>query len=839
VNAGVLGNAFEWLRQRIRSRPDTEFQQALIRFCVGIILYLYFATSFFQHSSQMSGATHLIATLFLVFASLLLAWCVLDGRVSPIRRISGALIDFSGASIVLILSNETGAPIVAVYLWVILGNGFRYGVPYLFFSTVLAVIGFGLVLIYGDFWRTHLALGLGILFAIIVVPLYSATLLGQLHRAIAREKEANLAKSMFLANMSHELRTPLNGVIGVADLLNETRLDREQKELAQIIRSSAETLLGLIENVLDISRIEAGRLILNQEYFDLHLLVSRTVSMLEPAARKKGLALAAHIAPQTPYRLHGDAKHLRQILINLLGNAIKFTHAGRVDLYIRPVGQGQPPTLYFEVVDTGIGIPEAAQKDIFESFTQADAGITRRYGGTGLGTTIARQLTELMGGSMGFRSTEGLGSVFWFEIPFQPPEAEAAPELQEGMQGRVVILARGDTHERIAGLVRGWGMEVNAVSNGQALRTTLQAMNDAQPLAAIVVESDCIAETPEALIAGLDLATRHHTPPIILLGGAGPESPGLEARLTRAGYSAVLGKPINPSLLFNAIHAAMSAALPDNVVSIAERFQSKAGAVTLRVLVADDNPVNQRVTRGLMEHAGHVVVTADDGEEALNALEFQEQPIDLAIIDMQMPGLSGNDVVRRWRFMEEGHLPIIILTADAREETARECLAAGADVFLTKPVNSRDLIDTVARLALSDRGEVEALARPAVQRGPVVLDETVLDDLASLGGGPDFVAGLVQEFSRDSLRAFEAVEQAMAARDYPVWKDHFHMLKGGASDVGALALAQACMEAERLQPYEIGTQVARDRLGQVRAACTEALTALTEYLSRQSSVRGR
>ena len=824
------------LRQRIKVRPDTEFQQALIRLIIGLGFLAYFSSGLIEHPESTSATNIWIAAVFLAISLFILISTLASNQISVARRVLAAIIDFTVTTLLLLIGGETSAPLVAIYFWVPLGNGFRYGIRYLYLSTILASAGYLSVLILNDFWRGNVALGVSILLAIIAVPLYSASLMRQLHQAIAREKEANQAKSQFLANMSHELRTPLNGVIGVADLLAETRLDREQKELAQIIRSSADTLLGLIENVLDISRIEAGRLNLVKEHFDLHLLVSQTVSMLEPVAKKKGLALAAHIAPQTPFHLFGDAAHLRQILINLLGNAVKFTESGRVDLYIRPVGLGTPPTLYFEVVDTGIGIPETAQQDIFTSFTQADPSITRRFGGTGLGTTIAKQLTELMGGRMGFRSSEGVGSVFWFEMPFaSATETAETPSSPERMQGRVALLARGEVHARVSDLVSGWGMEVHYLGTEQAIRPALFDMNQPAPLAAIVIENECLSDDPAAFLRSLDLETQNHTPPVILIQSDSTERDLNEARLIRAGYGAVLGSPINPSLLFNAIHAAMSAALPDNVVSIAQRFQSKAGAITLRILVADDNPVNLRVTQGLMEHAGHHVITADDGEEALAVLEAQDAPIDLAIIDMQMPGLSGTDVVRRWRFMEQGHLPIIILTADAREESKRVCQEAGADEFLSKPVNSRILIDTVARLALV---ETATRMRPQIvrERPSATLDEDILDDLASLGGGLDFVRGLVQEFNRDSLRAFEAIEQALRDRDYPLWKDNFHMLKGGASDVGAQHLAQLCVEAERIQPYEIGTAQSWEKLEQVRAASTQASTALTEYLTRQSSV---
>lgn len=833
------GKYLAWLIARIESRPDTEFQQALIRVVIGIALFVYFSSDLFSHSSQMANATNLIASIFLLASLGILTSTLAHPTTSTPRRISGAILDFSGATTVMLIGNETSAPIIVVYLWVILGNGFRYGVMYLYISTLLAVIGFSLVLSLNSYWKDHLTLGISFLLCILVIPPYVASLLRQLYSAIARAQQASKAKSEFLANMSHELRTPLNGVIGVADLLTETPLDREQQELAQVIRASADTLLGLIDNVLDFSRIEAGRLILAEDPFDLHLLVNRTVQMLAPVARKKGLALAAHITPQTPFRLIGDAPHLRQVLINLIGNAIKFTEAGRVDLFVRPVGLGQPPRLHFEVVDTGIGIAGAAQESIFQSFTQADTSITRRYGGTGLGTTIAKQLVELMGGRIGLRSEEGVGSVFWFEVPFQMQTAsQADPEADLPMKGRVGLLATADLRPRLDEMVRSWGLEVQPLATDEVARAALlNAAASNRSLAALVITQDCLSSDPLVFIESLDLASREaHLPVILIVPDAGTGQPThSDTRLTHAGYAAVLDVPVNPSLLFNAIHAVMSTSLPGNVVSIAEHFQNRAGSLRLRILVADDNPVNLRVTRGIMEHAGHEVLGATDGEQALAMLEAEDGGIDLAIVDMQMPGLSGPDVVRHWRLMEHSRLPIVIVSADAREESARTCREAGADAYLTKPINGLDLIDTVARLVMAETIE----ARPIVARPrPITqLDEDTLDDLASLGGGVEFVAGLIREFTQDSLRALGAIEQAAKNRDYPAWKDQFHTLKGGASDVGALELAQRCAEAERIQLYELGTAVSREALDRAREALKSAGLALEEYLSRQASAR--
>jgi two-component system sensor histidine kinase RpfC len=294
----------------------------------------------------------------------------------------------------------------------------------------------------------------------------------------------------------------------------------------------------------------------------------------------------------------------------------------------------------------------------------------------------------------------------------------------------------------------------------------------------------------------------------------------------REGYASVLRTPVNTTLLFNAIHAVVSHELPHNVVSLANRFRLQAGQTEpLNILVAEDNPVNQRVLRGLLEHVGHRTWLARDGEQALAMLEGDEHRFDLAIIDMHMPRLSGPEVVQRWRFMEQGRLPIIMLTADARSEAEAACAEAGADAFLTKPVNSRELIDVIARLAepaqrpasLDTTGDVEA----------EILDESVLNDLAQLGG-VTFVQDLLGSFEEDSERALRDIERSLVSQDYGQWHDQLHMLKGGARDLGANELARACADAERIKPFEFAARGSQG-LEMVREALSAARAALAAY----------
>lgn len=771
--------------------------QMILRIAVGTLVLVFLIAG----RGLPSGI--IFAALYLVF-SLTLAMVTVRSRHSPeYRRVLTNVADTGAITYLMTNSGEAGAVLFLLYLWVTFGNGFRFGIKAMVISTVLSVAGFAVVIAFTDFWRQHALLTGGLLLALVVLPSYASHLIRQLHRARARAEEANTAKGKFLARMSHELRTPLNGIRGTTDLLRTSRrLTVEEHGLLGVIQESVDASLRQINSVLDFSRLEAGKLVIEKANFDLHQLLHSTARMVGAAAREKNLRFLLRISPQAPYRLIGDAHYLREVLLNLLSNAIKFTHNGYVALQVEPIDLGtEQVRLRFEVRDTGIGIGPDALERIWESFTQEETGTARHHGGTGLGTTIAKHLVELMGGHIAVSSIKGRGTVLWCELPFALQTGATHNEPVANGTRALLLSTDPNTIQTLSKMVEGINRSlVVASSSKEGLDALTRAIRLGNPIHLILVDDRLLSANSIRNLSAefVDRALAAQTPLYLMSDTARDVE-----KLCGLGYAGTLPRLPAASLLATAFRASphfhTQTLHSPQVVKVEPWAWGQNSTNRRRVLIADDNRTNRLILEQILKMAGYVVDIASDGEQALKHLASGRHRA--AVLDLRMPKLDGLTLLRRYRqLLPVGQrVPIIMLTADATFDARSECAEAGADAFLTKPASTEALLGTLDRL-ICER-EVHVLPRSAnpPERDDAelpVLDTAVLAELDRLYHDPARLTAVFEAFGTEGKVLLTAISSAAAAHDHPAFAEWVHAMKGNAANIGALRLMRACRVAE-------------------------------------------
>jgi two-component system sensor histidine kinase RpfC len=838
-SAGPAKKLSLWARMRrhLARRPDSEHETAFNRFALTACVSFYLIGASLFGDADAHHALMAFAIFYAIFnlcAIILFCSILLDLKVSPLRRSIAIFIDIGFLSYLIHVGDSATALLYPLNLWIIFGNGFRFGTRYLAIATAVSAAAFSTVVVTTPFWRDNISLSLGLLVGQIILPAYVSILIRKLSEAKRQAEEGNRSKSLFLASVTHELRTPLNAIIGFSDLLSEMTEDEEQVDMLRTIAMAGRSLLNLINSILDLSQNESKRTPDRVEDIDLFALLATTRDMLAIQAHPRGLWLTLHITPRTPQFILSDRRSFEEILVNLTGNALKFTTKGHVAIFADAVeADAEKIKLRIEVSDTGIGIAPDAQKRIFDVFTQADATIIDRFGGSGLGLAIVKQVVEAKGGEIGVESMLGRGSTFWLEFDCKLGKAPTCQLLPEPTPW---LLLSDDGEAR--SFMQSLGADVERLPLSADLLKRITQLKKEKPhyRPVVILDEWSLGKDLEVFARQLRGDDPGHAPILVVL----KENSSIEIP-ARELYLSVLPRPLDELSVKNIwLHVSWNER--KKMQRLAEAEAKTVSTTSLSILVAEDNKTNQKVIAKILERAGHSVVLADNGEVALEKLI--DNHFDLALVDLNMPVLNGIEMTKLYRFVavDRPHLPIIALTADATADAKARCAEAGMDDCLTKPIEPDHLLKVLntfagvlprvtTAVALSKKSlAARAATQPAepleVESGDAI-DSNTLTYLQKLGG-KDFVADIVDQYVSDAARMLRELSDAVAEENLPMFQDRVHALRSCSANVGAKAIYNLCLSWREVDAYDLALR-GEDHMKMLEAEFAKAQSALVLY----------
>ncbi|WP_198265014.1 response regulator [sulfur-oxidizing endosymbiont of Gigantopelta aegis] len=683
-------------------RQSKDFYSAVVRFSLGLFISLYV---WLGMSSGEFTITHEQYNLFFTFffsVTIVIGLDIFRNPDSNVRRYITLIFDFTCTTYTITLTGDGGSEFILIYIWLYIAYGTRYGSAYLLPAVVLVLVEYNYILFLDNTWSKNPLGTSAQFFVLIAMPFYLHSMLKQLREAKKAAEQATRAKSSFLATMSHEIRTPMSGIIGTAHLLQRTDQNKEQKEYTKALLDASKSLHALIDDILDFSKIEANKLQLQHCTFDLHHTINEVIAILSPSAEQNSLDFIVYIDPNLPSFIIGDSQRIRQILFNLVGNAIKFTEKGEVLLKVSATNPdalvGEKINLRFDIIDTGIGINKEQQTKIFDSFTQAEDLQTHKFGGTGLGTTISKQLVEFMGGTIGLTSVLGQGSHFWFELSLQVDKHGNMKERYYKLFENkcvAIVACRNALHEALESYCSYLGFQVERFySESELLNGLQQSIKHQHPFELVILSTSWDQKVPLNIAEKInEINYGSYNPPKKIFLNYLSKRPELQA-LGNTFFDAFITKPIN----FERLGEDLLELLNPEERTIKKTTYIDLDNISLKILIAEDEDINAMVLSSFLQEAGHQTKRVLNGVQAVK--ELSQNHYDIAFMDMRMPEMNGLNAAIAWRKQEpEGqHLPIIALTANATTDDREACFEAGMDDFITKPISPEQLSSAIKRL---------------------------------------------------------------------------------------------------------------------------------------------